>query len=89
MCHRCAKHCVECPLTEPPANSVACGSDYLATAPGTLFDFGPGIGTVNFMGLPLSIDSSNADTIVQRTTDIPLNVNPSGGPPTSKYRPCR
>ena len=49
------------------APCVALGSDYLQTQPGSNFNFGPGIGVVNFMGLP--IGPGNTDTIVQRQAD--------------------
>lgn len=43
------------------APCVALGSDYLQTQPGSNFNFGPGIGVVNFMGLP--IGPASTDTI--------------------------
>jgi hypothetical protein len=50
--------------------AVALGSDYFATQGGTFFDFGPGIGPVPFMGLP--IGPGNTDTIVQRQADAAI-----------------
>ena len=47
--------------------TAAQGSDYLQTQPGTFFNFGPGIGTVDFMGKP--IGPYLTDTIVQRQAD--------------------
>jgi hypothetical protein len=58
---------------DPTVPSVALGSDYFATQPGTFFNFGGGIGPVNFLGLP--IGPFNTDTIIQRKTDAVL-----GGP---------
>jgi hypothetical protein len=49
------------------------GSDYFATAPGTFFDFGPGIGPVPLQGRPIGPGST--DTIVER------QVNAILGPP--------
>jgi len=54
------------------APCVALGSDYLQTQPGTFFNFGSPIGTVNFMGLP--IGPGLTDTIVQRQADAFINV---------------
>jgi len=53
------------------APCVALGSDYLQTQPGTFFNFGPGIGVVNFMGLPVGPGAT--DTIVQRQSDAVIN----------------
>jgi hypothetical protein len=58
---------------DPTVPSVALGSDYFATQPGTHFNFGGGIGDVNLLGLP--IGPFNTDTIIQRKTDAIL-----GGP---------
>jgi hypothetical protein len=58
---------------EPLTPSVALGSDYFQTGPGSFFNFGPPIGSVNFMGLP--IGPGNTDTIVQRQADASI-----GGP---------
>ncbi len=55
---------------EPTVPSVALGSDYFATGAGTFFNFGAGIGTVNFMGLPIGPGST--DTIVQRQADAAI-----------------
>src|SRR3981189_3533784 len=55
---------------DPTVPSVALGSDYFATQPGTHFNFGGGIGNVNFLGLP--IGPFNTDTIVQRKADAVL-----------------
>jgi hypothetical protein len=58
---------------DPTVPSVALGSNYFATQPGTHFNFGGGVGDVNFLGLP--IGPSNTDTIIQRKADAVL-----GGP---------
>ncbi len=58
---------------DPTLPSVALGSSYFATQPGTHFNFGGGIGDVNLLGLP--IGPSNTDTIIQRKADTVL-----GGP---------
>jgi PEP-CTERM motif len=55
---------------DPTVPSVALGSDYFATLPGTFFNFGGGIGNVNLMGLP--IGPGNTDTIIQRKADAAL-----------------
>src|SRR5258708_18024089 len=55
---------------DPTIPSVALGSDYFATQPGTHFNFGGGIGDVNLMGLP--IGPFNTDAIIQRRADAPL-----------------
>jgi hypothetical protein len=52
------------------ANTVNLGSDYLATVPGTFFNFGPGIGSVSFIGNP--IGPGNTDTIVERLANATL-----------------
>ena len=39
------------PIVTSP--TVALGTDYFQTQPGTFFNFGPGIGIVNFVGLPI------------------------------------
>ena len=58
------------------ADAIGPGFDLFSTAPGTMV-FIPGIGTVQFVGVP--IGPSNTDTIVQRTQGInPLNVGGSG-----------
>ncbi len=49
---------------DPTVPSVALGSEYFASQPGTHFNFGGGIGDVNFLGLP--IGPFNTDTIIQR-----------------------
>src|SRR5882672_6564340 len=55
---------------DPTVPSVALGSDYFATQPGTHFNFGGGIGDVNLLGLP--IGPLNTDTIIQRKADAVL-----------------
>jgi hypothetical protein len=55
---------------DPTVPSVALGSDYFATQPGTHFNFGGGIGDVNLLGLP--IGPFNTDTIIQRKADAVL-----------------
>src|SRR5258708_25899777 len=49
---------------DPTVPSVALGSEYFASQPGTHFNFGGGIGDVNFLGLP--IGPFNTDTIIHR-----------------------
>ena len=49
---------------DPTLPSVALGSSYFATQPGTHFNFGGGVGDVNFLGLP--IGPFNTDIIIQR-----------------------
>jgi hypothetical protein len=61
---------------DPTAPSVALGSDYFATVPGTHFNFGGTIGDVSLMGLP--IGPFDTDTIVQRQADAII-----GGPAIS------
>src|SRR3974390_1931024 len=56
------------------APCVALGSDYLQTQPGSSFNFGTGIGVVNFMGLP--IGPGLTDTIGQRQADAFINGGP-------------
>src|SRR5215510_14423402 len=51
--------------------TVALGTDYFQTQPGTFFDFGPGIGIVNFKGKPIGPFST--DTIIQRQADATIN----------------
>jgi hypothetical protein len=58
---------------DPTVPSVALGSNYFATQPGTHYNFGGGIGDVSLMGLP--IGPSNTNTIIQRKADAVL-----GGP---------
>ncbi len=53
-----------------PMDDVALGSDYFKTLPGTSFDFGPGIGLVNFTGNP--VGPGTTDTIVQRQADATI-----------------
>ena len=50
---------------------VALGTDYLQTQPGSNFNFGDGIGVVNFMGLP--IGPGGTDTKVQRQANADIN----------------
>src|SRR5260221_6761218 len=59
---------------DPTVPSVALGSDYFATQPGTHFNFGGGIGDVNLLGLP--IGPFNTDTIIQRRADAVLGGQP-------------
>lgn len=59
--------------TTVQASNILLGSDYLMTADGIFFDFGPGIGPVPFKGMP--IGPGLTDTIVQRQEDAIL------GPP--------
>jgi hypothetical protein len=64
--------------TAAAQGTVALGSDYFATVPGnadmsgTWFNFGAGIGVVDFVGVP--IGPLNTDTIVQRQADATLNM---------------
>ena len=67
-----------CPVEEPRGNSVTCGTDYFQTAAGT-FDTIPGLGVVQFKGVPFG--PGLTDTIVQRQADavigggaIPLQI---------------
>ncbi len=65
------------------AASVRLGSDYFQTQSGTFFDFGSGIGKINFTGNPLGTFQGNdvglADTIVERKNDVSLpSVGSSG-----------
>ena len=53
------------------AGTVVLGSDYFHTSTASVFDFGPGIGLVNFMGNP--VGPGNTDTIVQRQADATIN----------------
>jgi hypothetical protein len=55
------------------AAQVALGSDYFQTQPGTMFNFGPPIGTVDFTGN--SIGPGATDTIVERLADATINGN--------------
>ena len=55
---------------DPTVPSVALGSGYFASQPGTHFNFGGGIGDVNFLGLPSG--PFNTDTIIQRRVDAVL-----------------
>ncbi|GMV26627.1 MAG: hypothetical protein AMXMBFR58_26580 [Phycisphaerae bacterium] len=53
--------------TTASAVNIPAGYDYLMTDPGTYFDFGPGIGPVNFRGVPIDPSTyGDADTIVER-----------------------
>jgi hypothetical protein len=58
-----------------PLGCVAKGTDYFMTVPGTTaFDFGPGIGVVNFVGRSLALPGLGVtDTIVQRLGDAQFN----------------
>jgi hypothetical protein len=66
------------------AVGVRLGSDYFVTHPGTAFDLdGPGgMDPVDFQGNPLGTfqgnDVGDADTIVERKNDVPLNFGGSG-----------
>ena len=53
-----------------PAALAQCnGYDQFQTGSGTTFDLGPGIGVVNFQGVPIDTSKyGNADTIIQRTS---------------------
>lgn len=51
--------------------TVALGSMYFQTQAGTSFNFGPGIGVVNFIGRP--IGPGLTDTIAQRNADATIN----------------
>jgi hypothetical protein len=62
---------VLCPTAIAQSQTVARGSDYLMTQPGSFFDFGPGIGVVDFMGKPIGPGAT--DTIVQRQADANIN----------------
>src|SRR5258708_12301703 len=66
---------------DPTIPTVALGSDYFATLPGTHYNFGGGIGNVNFMGLP--IGPLNTDAIIHRRADAPLD-----GPPIPSQIVC-
>src|SRR5712691_2724055 len=59
------------PIVTSP--TVALGTDYFQTQPGTFFNFGPGIGIVNFVGLP--IGPLSTDIIIQRQADATINGN--------------
>jgi hypothetical protein len=70
--------------TAQSRQTVALGSDFLQTQPGSNFNFGPGIGVVDFMGLPLKggqippgyqMSLAATDTIVQRQADAFINGN--------------
>lgn len=51
-----------------PAVWAQCnGFDQFQTGSPTQFDLGPGIGVVNFQGVPIASSYGNADTIIQRT----------------------
>jgi hypothetical protein len=54
-------------LLSPAALAQSPGYDQFQTGAGTSFDLGPGIGVVNFQGVPIQSSSGNADTIIQRT----------------------
>jgi hypothetical protein len=58
---------------DPTVPTAAFGSDYFSTGSGSHFNFGGGIGDVNFIGLP--IGPFKTDTIIQRRADATL-----GGP---------
>jgi hypothetical protein len=61
-----------CPATEVSQTvpTVACGSDYFQTEPGTFFTFNGN--TVALQGVPFG--PGLTDTIVERTADIPINA---------------
>ena len=62
------------PEPDVTAPTVALGSDYFQTQPGSQFDFGGPIGVVPFMGLP--VGPGQTDTIVQRQADATINGGP-------------
>ncbi len=53
------------------AVTIPAGYDYFFTDPGSYFDFGSGIGVVNFKGE--TIGPGSTDTIVQRLSDATIN----------------
>jgi hypothetical protein len=55
-----------------PIDTVALGSDYFATAPGTQFTPADTTTTIPLMGVPLG-PGNNTDTIVQRQADAVIN----------------
>jgi hypothetical protein len=61
-----------CPATEVTQTvpTVACGSDYSQTEPGTFFTFNGN--TVALQGVPFG--PGLTDTIVERTADLPINA---------------
>ncbi|MBZ0172947.1 MAG: hypothetical protein K8E66_11240 [Phycisphaerales bacterium] len=67
------------------AANVPAGDDLIETLPETWFNFGPGIGVVNFIGDPLDPGTLGAtDTIVRRLQDTQFNgqgVHAWDGPP--------
>jgi hypothetical protein len=64
---------LSCPTNEPTEPAVACGTDYFQTSPGTFFTFnGTSVGP---QGVPFG--PGVTDTVVQRTSDILLNVPPT------------
>lgn len=70
--------------TAAAQGTVALGSDYFQTvagngdSSGTWFNFGSGIGVVDFQGVPIGnfngLNVGNTDTIVQRQADATLNM---------------
>jgi hypothetical protein len=55
------------------ADNILPGKDYFHTVAGTWFNFGSGIGVVNFMGNPIDPDNlSSTDTIVERKQEAML-----------------
>ena len=71
----------------PAALDVSLGSDYLQTQPGTSFNFGAGIGVVNFTGLP--IGPGLTDTIVQRQQNALWLPGAPRRPSPFNWWPCR
>ncbi|HEY6347990.1 MAG TPA: hypothetical protein VI636_01145 [Candidatus Angelobacter sp.] len=59
-----------------PLSAVAqCnGYDQFQTSSPASFDLGPGIGVVNFLGVPIASSYGNSDTIIQRTPTNQSNV---------------
>lgn len=67
------------------AANVPAGDDLIETLPETWFNFGPGIGVVDFIGDPIDPGTLGAtDTIVRRLQDTEFNgqgTHPWDGPP--------
>ena len=70
----CAAALLALPTLARAVPTVAAGTDYFQTEAGTQFDFGVGIGIVNFMGVPFG--PGGTDTIVQRQADAIINGGP-------------
>ncbi|HEY6251583.1 MAG TPA: hypothetical protein VI685_16620, partial [Candidatus Angelobacter sp.] len=59
----------------PPSAVAQCdGYDQFQTSSPASFDLGPGIGVVNFLGVPIASSYGNSDTIIQRTPTNQSNV---------------